>query len=76
MRMGRQSGPLVPLLAGATGNIHWVTLIVFFATEDRLVVAADRRLTYPDKSIAENDRTKLLTWCGGMTFGFTGQALC
>ena len=52
-----------------------VTLIVFSATEDLLVVAADRRLTYPDKSIAENDRTKLLTWCGGLVFGFTGQAL-
>lgn len=52
-----------------------MTLIALYANQDFAVVAADRRITYPDRSIYENDRTKLLAWGSGLVFGFTGQAL-
>ena len=51
-----------------------MTLIAFYANQKYALVVADRRLTNVDGSIYEDDRTKLLTWCGGLTFGFTGQA--
>ena len=51
-----------------------MTLIAFHINQEIAVVAADRRLTYPDRSIFENDRTKLLAWSSGLVFGFTGQA--
>lgn len=49
-----------------------MTLITFYANQEFAVVAADRWLIYPNQTLKEKDRTKLLAWTAGVVFGFTG----
>jgi hypothetical protein len=51
-----------------------VTLILACLTAERIVVAADRRLTLPDGSLHDDDANKAVFYCGRCAVAYTGLA--
>jgi hypothetical protein len=51
-----------------------MTLIQTLFTRDRVIQVSDRRLTWPDGSVADDDYTKLICWNQTFSVGFTGIA--
>ena len=51
-----------------------MTLIVTFAASPFVVMVADRRLTWPNGRIADDDANKVVMFCNQMAIGYTGQA--
>jgi hypothetical protein len=51
-----------------------VTLVQTLMTEDLVILVADRRLTWPDGSVADDNFTKVVLWRDGFVAGFTGIA--
>src|SRR5690348_7837189 len=52
-----------------------MTLIVAFAAPPYAVMVADRRLTWPDGSLADDCANKIVMFCNQMAFAYTGRAL-
>ena len=51
-----------------------MTLILGCLTANRIVVAADRRLTLPDGSLCDDDTNKAVFYCGRCAIAYTGLA--
>ena len=51
-----------------------MTLILGCLTADRIVVAADRRLTLPAGSLVDDDANKAVFYCGRCAIAYTGLA--
>lgn len=51
-----------------------MTLVQTLMTEELVVLVADRRLTWPDGSVADDNFTKVVLWRDGFVAGFTGIA--
>lgn len=52
-----------------------MTLVLSCLTPDHVFQVADRRLTWPDGRIADDDANKAVWFCGRMVLGYTGQAV-
>ncbi len=51
-----------------------MTLVQTLMTEDLVILVADRRLTWPDGNVADDNFTKVVLWRDGFLAGFTGIA--
>ena len=51
-----------------------MTLVQTLLTEDLVVLVADRRLTWPDGGLADDNFTKVVLWRDGFMAAFTGIA--
>jgi hypothetical protein len=51
-----------------------MTLILTAATRDFIVQVSDRRLTYPDGTLLDDNTTKAVFYCGRVAVGYTGSA--
>ncbi|MDO9533632.1 MAG: tetratricopeptide repeat protein [Deltaproteobacteria bacterium] len=51
-----------------------MTLIISCLTEDYAIQVSDRRLTYPNGKIADDNANKVVDWGGWVAFGYTGLA--
>ena len=51
-----------------------MTIIVGLVTETFVALVADRRLTYADETIVDDNRSKSVIWCGKAAWGYTGLA--
>lgn len=51
-----------------------MTLVAVVATSDLIVLAADRRLTWPDGSLADDNANKIVQFADTGVFGYTGIA--
>lgn len=52
-----------------------MTLILTALSHNYIVQAADRRLTYPDGSLYDDDTNKAIFYCGRVAVAYTGLAL-
>lgn len=52
-----------------------VTLVIAVASWDFIVLAADRRLTFPDGSLADDNANKLVQFDDVGVWGYTGRAM-
>lgn len=51
-----------------------MTLLQVLFSRERIIQVSDRRLTFPDGTIADDSYTKLVCWNGAFAVGFTGIA--
>ncbi|NED69229.1 hypothetical protein G3I15_50750, partial [Streptomyces sp. SID10244] len=51
-----------------------MTLLQVMYSRERIIHVSDRRLTFPDGTVADDDYTKLVCWNGTFAVGFTGIA--
>ncbi|WP_280335681.1 hypothetical protein [Nocardia wallacei] len=51
-----------------------MTLIQTLVAPEHILQVSDRRLTYPDGSIADNSYNKAVSWCNELVIAFTGIA--
>jgi len=51
-----------------------MTLIQTLFTGERIIQVADRRLTWPDGSVFDDEYTKPVCWNQTFSVGFTGMA--
>ena len=51
-----------------------MTLVLSFLTQDFILQVSDRRLTWPDGSVEDDNTNKATIYCGRMALGYTGLA--